>query len=367
VRIEQRAAAAVLAAGGEVTYDWQMRPAAAEANYQLDPPGPNFLRTWFGPHWFDSIVEVELKGNRLPDLPLPSLAQVAEMPPAEVTVLAAARNLPELRLRNTQVFSSVLMELARLPRLEQLQIRCSGHDRQTGKRIVWFDLDDESAAVIGGFPRLREVLLIGTKITDRGVAELCKLSHLEVLDVGSDYITSASFGHLSRLKKLRHFGARFWQFKDGDIEKLQDAPQLTSLDLATPLLTNANVAEVCKLKQLKRLTLYGYEITDESLAHLRELPELEWLVLYNTSVDQYSSASREFANALPGCAILWPPRKTWSESFTLRRFGGEGGDWGLSVGGLVERGGAGWSRKYAEQAPPLNGGDVRCGVVVWGR
>jgi hypothetical protein len=376
VRIEQRAAEAVLAAGGKVFYDWQMRPADVDANFRPDPPGPNCLRTWFGPHWFDSIAKVELSDRRprnannkfrliaprlmqlpalrelwlwqveldradyellgrMPHLQLLSIGQVAEMTPVDAARLAAARNLRELHLRCTKVSPPALSELARSPRLEKLQISCSSYDRQTGKLIHRFDLYDESAAVIGGFPRLREVLLFGTKITDRGMAELCKLSHLEVLEVGSSRITSASFEPVSRLKKLRHFGARFWQFQDHDIKKLQDAPQLTSLDLATPLLTNASVAEVCKLKQLKRLTLYGYEITDESLAHLRELAELEWLIMFQTSVDQRSSASREFVRALPDCVIVLPPRKTWSDSIPSSV--GDGGDRSSSVGRLVER------------------------------
>lgn len=347
VRIEQRAAEAVLAAGGKVVYDWQMRPADAGGSFRRDPPGPNFLRAWFGPHWFDSIAKVELNGNqfrrdkdnftllgrrlmRLPALRELSLwqleldqvdyellgrmqglqalriGQVVEMTPDNAAGLAAARNLEELHLDYAKVSPLTLSKLARLPSLEKLKIVCDNYDRRTGKHIDLYDLDDESAAAIGDFPRLRELSLHYTKITDQGLADLCELSQLELLVVSSPHITSASFEPVSRLTKLRHLGTWSWKINDADFAKLHDAPQLTSLGLVTPL-TNASVAELCKLTQLKRLNLDGDEITDESLAYLRELPELEWLYMRDSGVDKLSAASKEFMKALPDCVIVLPP------------------------------------------------------------
>lgn len=346
VRVEQRAAEAVLAAGGEVIYDWQMRPADADGSFRRDPPGPDFLRAWFGPHWFDSIVKVELNGNqfrrgkdnfkllssrliplptlrelrlwmvpldqgdfellgRMQQLQMLSIGQVAEMTPENAAGLSAARNLQALHLDYAKVFPPTLSELAKLPRLEKLRIICDNYDRRTGKHIDLYDLDDESAAAIGDFPRLRELSLHYTKITDQGLADLCELSQLELLVVSSPRITSASFEPVSRLKRLRHLGTWAWKIEDADFAMLQDAPQLTSLGLVTPL-TNASVVELCKLKQLKRLNLDGDKITDESLAHLRQLPKLEWLYMRDSGVDKLSSVSQEFVRALPDCVIVLP-------------------------------------------------------------
>jgi len=363
VRIEQRAAEAVAAAGGTILYDWQLRPVESAQTFKPDPPGPNCLRSWFGPHWFDNIAKVELNDRRprngknkfkligprlmrlsalrelwlwrveldqadyeligrMPGLQVLSIGQVAEMMPAHGAALTAADELRELHLDYAKVSSPTLSELAKLPKLEKLDINCNSYDGKTGKHIDQYDLDDESAAAIGTFPRLRELMLFQTKITDRGLQEICQLVDLELLVVSSREITSASFEPVSRLKKLRHLSTWAWQIEDADFAKLQDASQLASLGLVTPL-TDESVAELCKLKHLKRLFLDGDEITDRSLPFLLQLPELEWLYMRDTGVDKLSAAAKEFVKALPDCVVVLPltaKQKEMERAFHASKF-----------------------------------------------
>jgi hypothetical protein len=60
VQREQRAAAAIEAASGNITYDWQIRPEDGDPNERLTPPGPTWLRERLGRHWFDKIVRIHL-------------------------------------------------------------------------------------------------------------------------------------------------------------------------------------------------------------------------------------------------------------------------------------------------------------------
>lgn len=345
VQNERRAANAILAAHGETIYDWQIRPEDAPPDYQSDPPGPNFLRAWFGSHWFDTIVEVRLNGNanQVPKsrfsyvgphlVNLPSLRELclwgtldasdyqlliqlrqveslrlgmaSELTPANAATLARMPNLKALYLNSAKILPPALAELSRLPNLEKLLISCDSYHRSTGNPIEEYQLRDDAAAAIAAFPKLRKVNLYSTRITDVGIADICRNSKLDGLEVSSRLITSASFDHVVKLQRLRHFGPWGWKIEDADLDKLAALPHLESLCLFTPL-TDNSIPHVVRLTHLKRLAIDGEQVTDASLPLFHGMQQLTRLNLHDTGIDKLSQAAKDLHAALPNCFILLP-------------------------------------------------------------
>ena len=347
VQNERRAANAILAAHGEAIYDWQIRPEDAPPDYQPDPPGPNLLRTWFGPHWFDSIVAIRFRSysnsdslhrlsyiaphlvrlNSLRDLslwggPLSAsdyqllgrLAQLEslrintekELTSADAAAIARLCNLRELHLKYAKVTPASLLELARLGQLESLSIDCDSYHPNTLKTIEEYQLRDAEAKVLAEFPNLHKLSLYKTRITDEGLADLCRLSQLEYLSLSSPDVTSALFQHVARLQHLNCLGTWEWRIDNADFEQLASLPNLTILSLVTRHVTDESVPYVVQLPHLKRLQFTGDQITDASLPHLQQIADLEWLDLHHTSVNKLGQAVKDLRAALPNCKMLLP-------------------------------------------------------------
>jgi hypothetical protein len=354
VQNERRAASAIAEAHGDVVYDWQIRPPDADADTPPKPPGPQWLRHRFGPHWFDRIVEVRLNGyanksdkNRFavvaPHLAkLPSLRSLTlwgeefdpndyrllseltqlesllvrqenELLPQHAAAIARLTGLRDLRLSDIKTSPEALRELAKLPRLEKLNITCFYHDPNAGGVQTRYQLRDEAAEALAAFPMLKSLMLFQTRITDKGMEKLCRLSKLETLTVGSPHITSASFDHVVKLKRLTALGTWIWKIDDDDIQKLSQMPQLTNLDLLTNL-SDQSVPHVTALGQIERLRLRGEGVTDACVPHLLRLTRLEWLDLSDTSINKLGPAAKELKQAFPKCVILLPQTEEEKEA-----------------------------------------------------
>lgn len=363
VKNERRAAEAVSAAWGEIAYDWQIRPPNSDPKVKRTKPGPAWLRRRLGPHWFDQIVEVRINefnngGNRnrfalvgppLAKLPaLRSLALSREdldlatcellgrltqverlsltarsvLEPQHTAAIARARGLEQLRLGYAKISPAAIRELAKLPKLQEINISCDSFDPKTGRKLSEYLLDDESASAIASLPRLRSVMLFETRITDVGVAALCELPRLETLVVSSPRVTSAVFEHVARARRLEYLGTWGWTIEDADLEQLRQLPNLTSLDLRTNL-TDESVRHLLPLERLKQLTLIGDGITDASVPLSCRLRNLTWLDLSDTSIQKNGDAARMLKQALPACRIRLPKTEREREAeriFTRQRF-----------------------------------------------
>jgi hypothetical protein len=366
VQNERRAADAVRAAGGNVVYDWQIRPENCPSDYQSDPPGPNLLRTLFGAHWFDSIAKVELNGdplrsgkNRfelvaphllrlgglrelrlwmakldqdnfqaigtLPQLEVLSIGLRDELTPENTRELAKITSLQKLHLDKAHVSAQALRELARLPNLVELNISCDAYYPQTGEVVDEYRLRDDDAEAIGEFRNLRTLMLFETKITDTGLAHLCKNSQLECLVVSSFQITSASFAEVAKLERMRHLGTWAWKIDDADFQQLASLPNLTSLGLITRSVTDESIPYIVQLPHIKRLQFTGDAITDAGLPHLQRLTDLESLQMQHTAVNKLSQAANDLRAALPNCKMLLPrtpQEEAMHQAFIASKWGG---------------------------------------------
>ncbi len=365
VQHERRATEAIAAASGAIVYDWQIRPSGSNLNVELKRPGPEWLRRYLGPHWFDQIVEVRLNQfanpsesndgklviphlTKLPALRsltlsgknldledcelLGRLTQVEElslMPDSVIesqhtAAIARARNLKEFRLGYAKISAAAISELAAIPNLREIIITCDSYDRQTGKPLAEYYLDDEAANSIATMPNLRSVMLFHTQITDDGVEALCKLSNLETLVVSSPHVSSAVFKHVANLQHLEHLGTWAWKINDADFQKLSQMPNLVSLGLQTNL-TNESVRHLSQFESLEKLTLRGDEITEDSVRYLCTMRKLTRLDLSGTTIAKNSEAAALLKRLLPGCQIMLPKterEKEWKRQFNNWKWGG---------------------------------------------
>lgn len=318
VQNEWWAAKAIQAANGEIVYDCRIQRCTVPPAGPPVPPGPTWLRKWLGPAWLDRIVCVRLDARfsksdknkfskvgphlqRLTALRMLTLSgeeldaddyhllgkctqlesltlrQKAELRPQDAAALAGAVGLRELYLDEAKISPEALRELSKLPNLEKLDIDCNSYDPQTGNVLLEFQLEDDAARTIATFPKLRFLYLFATKITDKGMSELGRLSTLEELVVSSPHITSSSFDAIVNLKRLKHLGT--WQWK---------------------------IEAAGHFAKLSQLPLCGEQITDASIPYLIPLKKLKWLDAHDTNIHRLGPAAAELQQALPTCAIVLP-------------------------------------------------------------
>lgn len=342
VKRQQDASAAIEAASGSITYNWQIRPPNSDPKAPLSPPGPEWLREQLGPHWFDKIVRVNLDDNEgspsnrfailgpqlveLSDLrslslygdersqadyqllgrltKLEKLWINQKLPYTADQIKALPKNLREIHLDGL-ISPDALRALTSLPKLTTLEMVCriNGSTVIDWEKVRW--PRDEHAEAIATVSQLKSLAMYHTHFTNDGLAKLCELDHLENLKIGSREITGEALNHVAKLKKLRHFGALHWPLYDDDLGRLSKLPDLDGLEITGGEITDQGVTHIVAFRNLTWLRLRG-SITDQSLQQLQGLRKLKHLDLQSTSVAKYGAAAKQLKTALPDCEILLP-------------------------------------------------------------
>lgn len=146
------------------------------ANAQLEPGGPAWLRWTVGVGRCRHLVNLELPGQLVRR--------------QDVEMLAAAPRLRSLKIWPApQLTSDDLAPLARLWQLEELDLNCPL-------------LDDAGLKHLSGLRRLDKLTLTSPRITDAGLAHLSGLTELRDLRLSCS-VTDRGMVHLKPLKKLR--------------------------------------------------------------------------------------------------------------------------------------------------------------------
>ena len=343
-KVETRAAEAIAAAEGQIVYDWQVRSPSSDPAVRIDPPGPNWLHAYLGPHWFGRIAEVRLNESgypgkkndfatigphlaRLPGLRslsvwggeldlkdcdllyrLTRLEKLELLPesvlePSHTAAIARMKWLKSVKLKDVRTSLAAIRELAAISRLQELNLHCDELDSQAEREA--FAMGDELAHAIADFPSLNKLLLFGFDITDSGVEVLCRHTQLEMLVVSSPVVTSKSFQSVAKLQRLKHLGVWGWKINDADLADLEQLTSLTSLQFVTDV-SDEIVPHLAQLQDLESLTLRGEQVTDKCVPQLRKLKKITWLDLSDTGINKYSDATKLLQRSLPSCRILLP-------------------------------------------------------------
>ena len=116
----------------------------------------------------------------------------------------------------------------------------------------------------------------GSKV-DLVLSKVSQLPKLGELWMGSSDITDNGLRHLTRCSQLRKFSAASTDITDRGLIFLGKLKSLRYLDLANTQLTNDGLEHLKTLRNLEELYLWGEQITDEGMLHLSYLKTLQKL------------------------------------------------------------------------------------------
>ena len=363
-RVQRQAVAAIRAAGGSITYEWDV-PSA---------PGTPGWRRWVAEHvdvdltssvvqaslsprcgdsemaqlaQFDRLESLDVGGASVTDAGMASLGRLTRLrflylqdlpiTDAALVHLEGLTGLEILSLNRTPVTDAGLVHLKGLPKLRTLELAST-------------QVDDAGLASLEGLARLGSLWLNRTKVGDAGLAHLSRLPRLVQLELDSTWVTDAGLVHLGEIKSLQLLNLSHTQVKGPGLAHLRPLVGLSSLYLSrTPLtddglahlprltglsylyvgqtrITDAGLVHLAGLTGLKSLWIDGTTVSDAGLQHLERLTRLNELVAYNARVT--AAGKSRIVKALPNLSIyISLPGETDAAAKAEKRpeAGGKGG------------------------------------------
>ena len=178
--------------------------------------------------------------------------------------------------------------LAAAPRLARLRVLRDSEWPDDGSRLT-----DRGVAQLRSATQLMELSLHGDEITDKGIAMLAGLTNLRVLDLSETGLTDAGLRHLAGLANLGSLNLRRTRIDGAGLAALGTLRKLKRLDLEGTLLVDASLKHVARFAALETLDLSDTKIEGGGLADLATLPRLGKLDLGRTRIrdDRLASLS----------------------------------------------------------------------------
>ncbi len=165
----------------------------------------------------------------------------------------------------------VLGVLRELPRLKQLKI---GHSKVT----------DDGLRHLRNLPSLESVTLTQTNISDKGLVHFEFVPNLKSLSLHMSLVTSAGMKSLAGLKQLEQLDVENTQVGDEGLAHLVGLSRLKKLLVSRTRVTDAGLRHLAQLTALTELGLYHNDISDAGLVHLQGLTNLRELDIEGTAV-----------------------------------------------------------------------------------
>lgn len=180
--------------------------------------------------------------------------------------------------------------LARIPKLKHLGLEChvsSGALAELAESKSLHDLsitdrsfDDEALKGIGGLTSLEHIVIYGTAVTGKGVAEIGNIDGLRHLDLGlNPGIADGDHRWILKLQALEYLRLEETEIGDRALESISQHQQIKQLELGFTNITGGGVQQLCLIRQLEELDLTCTAVADEAISRIAELPNLEKLTL----------------------------------------------------------------------------------------
>ena len=200
--------------------------------------------------------------------------------------LAANPRLTLVRLEGMEALSEdVLVHLAGLKELEHLTV---GHGRRlTGRgfanaawlgsiRIAQFyntGLDDDALRTLAGCPKLEELIVSATRISDSGLQALAGAKTLRMLWVGdcAGLADAGTAEALSALRGLEEISLPGTKCGDETAAALASLPNLRKVDLSSSRLTDAGLARLAASPRLRLLQIQRNRLSPDALADFKKV------------------------------------------------------------------------------------------------
>jgi hypothetical protein len=223
VRQQEEAIHTVLHLGGTVYYDYQSEQDSSGRTFidpQAPPSGPAWLRAVVGEEYFREVTDVSLRDTKVSD--------------AELEFLAKLPRLETLDLSNTPVNSDGLVHLRKLRQLRGLSL-CNT------------DVDDSGMKHIGRLTSLQRLSLWNTKIGDDGLEPLSGLTDMRNLVLDGTDVSDEGLKHLQGMADLEEWlGLVDTQVTDAGLHNLEHLSKLKELNLLKTQVTPAGVKALKK-------------------------------------------------------------------------------------------------------------------------
>lgn len=209
-----------------------------------------------------------------------------------------------LHLRGTWVTDAELLDVARLPKLERLDL---AHTRVTDEGLLYLkpakqiqdlnlfyaeQITDRGLSAIKDWQHLKRLNIRGTRIADGALSIIGGLPQLESLDIAYTEFTDNGLDALVPLTHLQHLAIGRSKLTKNALEVLRLLPTLESLDLGGPHpgpggyrrtagspMDDDLPAAVTELKQLRVLNLSYSQIRADGLKILAALDHVSKLSL----------------------------------------------------------------------------------------
>jgi internalin A len=240
-----------------------------------------------------------LCGSNLPDWISALGAKVSE---------DRAGSVVAVDLRGSWVYDSQLIDLAKLPHLQKLDL---SHTRISDEGIIYLrpapeitdlnlyyaeQITDQGISAIKDWKHLKRLNLRGTRISDGSLEIVSHLTQLEALDIANTPVTDNGLDSLMTLINLKELSLGRRRESDNEVEVLRLLPTITYLNLSGP--SDAErpdsayrragdagpmradlVRAIAELKDLRVLKLGYSNITADGLRILGGLQQVERLGL----------------------------------------------------------------------------------------
>ena len=149
-------------------------------------------------------------------------------------------------LRGSWISDAQMIELARMPRLEVLDL---SHTRISDEGMLYLkpatqitdlnlfyteQITDQGIHAIKNWKHLKRLNLRGTRISDGALEVISQLTQLEALDIANTQVTDNGLDSLVTLVNLKELSLGRRRESDHEVELLRLVPTLTNLDLSGP-------------------------------------------------------------------------------------------------------------------------------------
>lgn len=170
------------------------------------------------------------------------------------------------------------------------------------QRLTALDLSDtvvadETARLLAGSSRLRELVLRGTRLTDVGARALAEVPTLEAIDIGQTRASADGLVHLLSARRFSRLSLAGLPLNAQAIQPLESQGDLQDLDLSGVAFGTGSALPIERLPSVRSLRLDYVPLNDAHLDRLR-CDKLEHLSLRGIQMTQAGMAALARAKQL---------------------------------------------------------------------
>jgi internalin A len=160
---------------------------------------------------------------------------------------------------------------------------------------------DKEVSLLADATNLKYLNLDRSRITDEGLKNLPWLPRLTNLSLSNTQVTDAGMEALTKLQNLEVLRLDRTRVKNAGLSIIAELPNLKNLSLWKCVIDDEGVAYLSKLRNLERLSLDETLISDAALKHLAPLSRLRYLSVWRTKVSD--AGVNELQKALPSVKV----------------------------------------------------------------